>query len=180
VFEDSHLIRRMRRGDPEALRRVYQKYKDTLMTVAFCLLGEVAAAEDCLHDVFVRFAGRAADLRFNGSLKGYLTVCVANRARDLLRSKARQGVWLEAARIAADPAATPLENLAGREELSRLRAGLAALPYQQREVIVMHLHGQLKFRRIAENLGVSANTVKSRYRYGLEKLRDALGAGGPP
>ena len=51
---------------------------------------------------------------------------------------------------------------------------LAQLPYEQREVIVLHLHQEMRFREIAEALSLSINTVQSRYRYGLEKLRTIL------
>ncbi len=64
-----------------------------------------------------------------------------------------------------------------REEAARLYEALAQLGYEQREVIVLHLHGQLIFGQIAQQLDLSINTVQSRYRYGLEKLRALLNAG---
>ncbi len=51
---------------------------------------------------------------------------------------------------------------------------MALLPYEQREVLMLHLHSGMKFRQIAETQGVSTNTVQGRYRYGLDKLRSML------
>jgi RNA polymerase sigma-70 factor (ECF subfamily) len=51
---------------------------------------------------------------------------------------------------------------------------LAVLPYEQREVFVLHVQSELKFREIAGQLGVSINSVQSRYRYAIEKLRAIL------
>lgn len=51
---------------------------------------------------------------------------------------------------------------------------LAELPVEQREVITLHLHAEMTFREIALQLGHSINTVQSRYRYGIEKLRTLL------
>jgi len=51
---------------------------------------------------------------------------------------------------------------------------MAALPDHQRQIIMLHLRGEMKFREIAVSLGISANTAKSRYRYGIEKLRKTL------
>jgi RNA polymerase sigma-70 factor (ECF subfamily) len=48
---------------------------------------------------------------------------------------------------------------------------MAQLPYDQRETIMMHFHAGMTFRTIAKSLGISVNTAKSRYRYGLDKLR---------
>jgi len=60
------------------------------------------------------------------------------------------------------------------EELQLLNSALAAIPYEQKEVVVLHIRGQMKFRAIAELQGVSIKTVQSRYRYGLDKLRVML------
>ena len=51
---------------------------------------------------------------------------------------------------------------------------LQEVPYQQREIIILRLYSGMKFREIAELHGVSLNTVQSRYRYGLDRLRSTL------
>jgi RNA polymerase sigma-70 factor (ECF subfamily) len=60
------------------------------------------------------------------------------------------------------------------EELWQVGQALASLPYEQREVVLLHLRGGLTFCAIADMQGVSINTVQGRYRYGLEKLRAIL------
>ncbi len=64
-----------------------------------------------------------------------------------------------------------------RRERRIVPAALAELPYEQREVIVLHQHGALTFEEISRQLVLSINTVQSRYRYGLDKLRAQLNAG---
>jgi len=176
VREDRALLRRLGRGDQDALRLIYQKFKDDLITVAFCLLGDLAAAEDCLHDVFVNFAFRARNLRLRSNLKGYLTTCVANRARDLLRAGVRL-VSLDGLEQVLPAKGNPSQETSDREETARLVRAMLQLPREQREVITMHLYGRLKFRQIAEQFAMSINTVQSRYRYGIDKLRKLLDAG---
>jgi len=51
---------------------------------------------------------------------------------------------------------------------------LARLPFEQREVVVLHLRAGMKFRQIAKLQDISVNTIKGRYRYGLSKLRSIL------
>ena len=68
----------------------------------------------------------------------------------------------------------PLDWAVSQEEAEQVQILLGRLPYEQREIIVLHLHQEMRFREIAEALGVSINTVQSRYRYGLEKLRSIL------
>ena len=175
--EDRLLLRRLRQGDQDALGRIYEKYKDTLLTVAVSLVGDLSAAEDCLHDAFVAFAGNAANLRVRSSLRGYLVACVANRARDELRKDARSSALLDHGDV-RDDAPDPVTLIVDHEESSQVFAALAELPYEQREVVVLHLEGGMKFREIARHQGVSTNTALSRYRYALNKLRVLLSEGG--
>jgi RNA polymerase sigma-70 factor (ECF subfamily) len=57
------------------------------------------------------------------------------------------------------------------EQLQQLSNAMAQLPYDQREVIMLHFQAAMTFKTIGNSLGISANTAKSRYRYGLDKLR---------
>src|ERR1051325_9500967 len=59
-------------------------------------------------------------------------------------------------------------------EEARLKQSLAALPEDQREVIVLHVWGELTFSQISELLGLSLNTAASRYRYALAKLKASM------
>jgi RNA polymerase sigma-70 factor (ECF subfamily) len=175
MFEDKLLIRRFNRGDGDALCRIYRKYRDDLLKVAAALSNDRNAAEDVLHDVFVSFAEKVGDFRLKGNLKGYLSICAANRARDKNRAKRRASASRlgEAEPIGADEFRP--DRSAEREELAgRVGRAMAQLPYEQREVIVMRLQSGVRFRQIAKSKGVSANTIRSRYRYGLDKLRSIL------
>ncbi len=177
MMADQDLVQRLRAGDQVALSLIYERFKDDLLTVATWLVVDTATGEDVLHDAFVAFASQASRLRMRGSLRGYLVACVANRARDELRRRSRRPASLADADDAASPAAGPVEALADCEEADRMRAALTDLPYEQREVIVLHLHGDLTFAEVARQQGLSINTVQSRYRYGLDKLRSLLGTG---
>jgi RNA polymerase sigma-70 factor (ECF subfamily) len=139
------------------------------------LLGQANAAEDVVQDVFISFVQSADKFRLKGSLKGYLATCVANRARDYLRKKLREKtVTVDQAGQIVSELVEPVRLVANSEQLQCLSQAMTQLPYEQREVIVLHLHGSLKFRQIAELQDVSIKTAQSRYRYGLDKLRSIL------
>ncbi|MHC4398403.1 MAG: RNA polymerase sigma factor [Planctomycetota bacterium] len=174
--DDRSLLRDLRAGDKTALRCIYERYKDDLLTIAACLLVDRAAAEDCLHDVFVAYAAGAGPFRLRNNLRGYLASCVANRARDRLRKTARQVSLAADGPDPAAPDADPASQAENREQAARLHAAVADLPFEQREVITLHLHGGMTFRKIARQQGVSINTAQSRYRYGIDKLRTLLAA----
>ena len=174
MSEDGHILKRLQRGDKDALRLLYEKYADTLVSVAVTLVSDVQTAEDCLHDAFVDFAATVPVLRIHGNLRSYLISCVANRARDILRKKARSAnVGLEQLNLAAK-ADEPDSPLITDEGARQIYDALGQLPYEQREVFVLHVQGDMTFHQIAEMAGVPINTVQSRYRYGMEKLRSLL------
>jgi RNA polymerase sigma-70 factor (ECF subfamily) len=175
MLEDRVLVWRFNRGDPAALCRIYEKHRDGLLKVAAALLKDRSGIEDVLHDVFVDFAQTTGRFRLRGSLKGYLSICVANRARDMNRTSRRHSVTSLEDRT-AQPAGgnSPAETAISRDLVAKLDAALAELPEEQREVIVLHLQGELPFREIAKLREISVNTALSRYRYGLEKLRSTF------
>ena len=174
MFEDQRLLSGLRAGDKDALRRIYEKYIDDLLRVATSLLSDIQSAEDCLHDVFVDFASSVDGSMIHSSLKSYLTSCVANRARDQLRKQTRQSKSHRDQLCYKSMPVNPTKQLIKAEESARVFAALAELPYQQREVFVLRVQGQMRFREIAGLLGLSINSVQSRYRYAIEKLRAIL------
>ena len=174
MIEDQLLIWKFKRGSGEALARIYEKYVGFLVTLATALLNDVNSAEDVVHDFFVSFAQSTDKLRLEGSLKSYLATCVANRARDRLRAKQRQSVAIDQAVSICSKAKGPQLSAVCAEELQQVSSALEQLPYEQREVIILHVHSGIKFRQIARSQNVSINTIQSRYRYGLDKLRSLL------
>jgi len=96
---------------------------------------------------------------------GYLYRAVRNGAVNVCRDGARQ---------------TPLEETCfvhrggNREATLALQKALGALPEEQREVVIMRIWGGMTLAEIAGVSGASLNTIASRYRYALEKLREAL------
>ena len=173
---DRLLVARCRQGSREALRRIYEKYRDDLLILAIALSHDVDLAEDAVHDVFVAFAQNVRSFRLTGSLKAYLAKCVANRVRDLMRTQRSRARALnpEQARSVSLDENDPGRLIVGNEELQLLSLALAKLPNEQREVIVLRMHGRMRFRIIAQSLGISVNTVKGQYRYGIRKLRSIL------
>ena len=174
MLEDKRLVWKLKRGDAEALRRIYEKYRNDLLTVAVSLLNESAAAEDILHDVFVSFAEDVERFHLYGSLKNYFITCVVNRVRDRFRSKIYPVVEIDRVGPVGSKSADPAEALLAHERTQLLTDALTQLPNHQREVVILHLQGGMKFREIAEMQRISINTVLGRYRYGLDKLRSVL------
>ena len=174
MLEDKRLIMKLKRGDKEALRHIYQKYKDTLLTIASSLLHDAGGAEDVLHEVIVKFAGSIGRLEIRGSLRGYLITCVINHVRERFRRIKFDLVHLDGIGPLASTSDCPEQTMILSEETQLMIEALSRIPFEQREVIILRIKGGMKFTEIAKIQGVSVNTVQGRYRYGLDKLRSAM------
>lgn len=174
MIEDELLKLRFKCGNRDSVRRIYEKYFNHLLTLAMALLNDVSMAEDVVHDVFVSFVKSAEEFKLRGNLKSYLVTCVMNRARDRIRSNRRRAVRLDRSDLISSEADGPEQTIICSEESRRLNDAIAELGREQREVIVLRLKGEMKFREIARLQGVSVNTIQGRYRYGLNKLRSIL------
>ncbi len=173
MFEDRRLLNKLKNGKSDALARIYEKYKNDLLALAMSLLDDKTQADDVVHDVYLAFARNAQTIRLKSSLKGYLLTSVANRVRNIARSQDRIQIGLEIERIDS-PCDCPQKQEMLSEKFQKVESALALLPFDQREVVTLHFQAGLKFKDIAKAQGVSINTILSRYRYAINKLRSML------
>jgi RNA polymerase sigma factor (sigma-70 family) len=174
MIEDELLKLKFKLGSEEALRRIYEKYLNYLLSVALAFLNNAQAAEDVVHDVFVTLAQSPGTFRLRGSLKSYLATCVANRARDYWRGARRHTDRL-LAHVEPEPQSDSTEDrLLCDEQAKQIYEALAQLPDEQREAIILRVKAEMTFRQIAKVQNASYVAVQARYRRGIDKLRTIL------
>ena len=121
-----------------------------------------------LQEVFLKLARRRGfPIR---EMKCYLLKAARNEAYTLLRKRRRETSGWDIGEVEEQPA-----SFQRQEEKEVLRAALAELPPEQREVVVLKVFEEMTFEEIGKSLQLSANTAASRYRYAMKKLRQALG-----
>ncbi len=174
MFDDERLKWKFKRGSDDALTLIYEKYLGSMLTLAMGLLNDAAAAEDVVQDVFVSFAQSRHNFRVRGSLSGYLATSVVNRVRDHQRRLRRHASASCGQDEQIHEGAGPEQAVILSEQAKLLTQAVAGLPEEQREVVLLRLKAGMKFRDIAKLQRTSINTVLSRYRYGLERLRSLL------
>jgi len=174
MIEDEFLKWKFRRGSREALSRIYEKYVNSLLSLAMGLLNDPHDAEDVVQDMFVSFARRAGSFGLTGSLKAYLAKSVVNRARDRLRRGSSLHRRMSKYAMVPPDASQANDSLLYSERCERLSNALAELPYEQREAVVLKVKQSMTLKEIARLQDVSVSTVHGRYRYGLDKLRIRL------
>lgn len=165
--DDAALVRSLAAGEPDALGQAYDRYAASLYRVLLALLGSPADAEDALQEVFVKVAtGRVGHVR---DLRAYLLAAARHQAISMLRRRKRESLVDDLdVPLGEAPASSLVIGLDGSYDWPAL---LARLPLEQREVIALKVWEQLTFAEIAPIVKASPNTVMSRYRYGIERLR---------
>ena len=173
-MKDKLLIWKLNHGSEDALCQIYEKYRDDMVRIAAGLLNDISIAEDVVQDVFLMFVHSAGKYKIRKSLKGYLTSCVVNKIRNMNRTKhGQEFVSLDEAKPAStvSDSKTPEQCVVCDEEFQHFYKAMAQLPYVQKEAVILHIQGRLKFKEIAKLQGTSIKTTLSRYSYGLNKLR---------
>lgn len=166
---DPDLVAALVAGDREALGTLYARHGGTLLAVAVRVLGDVAEAEEVVHEVFVE-AWRLAeqyDPR-RGSVRAWLVTRARSRALDRAKTPARSR------RSDLDAVAEPAEPAPATFDGGRVHRALAALTAPQREVLELGYFEGLSSTEISARLGVPVGTVKSRVAAGLQRLRELL------
>ena len=169
AVEEQDLSRRLAEGDLTAIGEAYDRHAPALYRVLYAILGSSQDAEDALQEVFVRLAGgRNGRIR---DLKAYLHTAARHEAYGILRRRRREQIVelqpLETME-ANETVQADFQAFAERSDLIEL---LQHLPPEQREIIALKVFEELTFAQIAAIVQASPNTVASRYRYGIERLR---------
>lgn len=180
---DAELMVAIRRGDPIALERLYDRHGAAVLAICLRILRDHAEAEEVLEEVFWEIWARRD--RYDAERAGafsYLMTLGRSRALDRLRFRRRRaGVWVEVDpiegsedRVAASDGMTPFEHATAAQRRVAIDRALEELPASHRRAVEMNFFEGLSHREIADRLGDPLGTVKTRIRQGLLTLRKAL------
>lgn len=174
---DALLAARLAAGDDRALGEVFDHFAPAVLGAALRVLGDEAAAQDVVQDVFVELWSRPG--RYDpavGTLHAYLVVLARHRAVDLVRSELRRVARQERSHRLApgEPSPSPCEEVMAGQAATAVRAALRLLPDSQRVIVELAYFGGLTCREAAKAAGIPEGTAKSRLRLALAKLETML------
>jgi len=176
---EAALVERLARGDEAALRDVYRAHRPALLRFARRLVGDAGAADDLVHDVFVRLPRAVRRMRPGASLGGFLIAVAVNNARHHVRAAARRR--RAQARLADEPTPGPAPGKGGpdgeveRRQLARaLSRALDQLPLDQRVAFVLCAVEERTSSDAAALAGTNESTMRARLFHARRKLREHL------
>jgi len=172
---DKHAgLRRLYSKMRESLEELYDGHAQALFAFLLNLTRNEADTRDLLQEVFCKIARRRDLLDDARDTRAFLLRTAHNLALDLIRRRAARERKHDALAGESPAVFEPADDLDERRCREALAAALAELPEEQRAVIHLKLWEGLTFEAIAETLGIPPNTAASRYRYGIDKLRERL------
>ena len=177
---DAELLRAVARGDEAAFARVYDRYAPILLGLMLRILRSRPEAEDVLQEVFLQVwqQARAFDPA-RGRAFTWLATLARSRAIDRLRAvDSRERAAQRSAEDGRPPAAGSEgwaeEGALRAERAEAVRAALAELPEEQRQVLLLAYLEGMSQSEIAAAKNQPLGTVKTRTRTGLKRLSEAL------
>ena len=159
---------------PVDLEWLYDEHAQALFAFLLNFTRHEADTRDLLQELFIKLANRPELLEGVRDERAFLLRLAHNLAIDLIRRRGTREKNYE--QLAREPLAVFAPTDAPDEGAFReaLAAALGELPAEQREVVHLKLWEGLTFEQIADLLAIPLNTAASRYRYGLDKLRERL------
>jgi RNA polymerase sigma-70 factor (ECF subfamily) len=157
-----------------ALDRLYDEHAQVLFAFLLNFTRNEEDTRDLLQEVFVKLARQPALLAHVRDIRAFLLRLAHNAAIDLMRRRGARSKYEE--QFGAEQVAVFASTADPDEALfrTRLASVLGQLPQEQRAVVHLKLWVGLTFEQIAAALEIPLNTAASRYRYGLDKLRELL------
>lgn len=166
-------MRAYRDGDATAFDELYLRHRDGLFRFILRQVGRTALADELFQDTWMRLIDSRRRYRVKARFQTFLYRIARHRVIDYYRRN--HSLPLEAPELIEDETAEAAEMLDRRQAAERLDAALRELPLEQRSAVVLRLEQDLGLNDIAAICGCGRETVKSRLRYGLRRLREALG-----
>lgn len=179
VPSDESLMLAYAAGDAGAFEQLYARHRDRLYRFLVRQLRETALAEELFQDVWQRVIAARDGWSPDAPFATWLYRIARNRLADHWRARSHRPPPPEDAdeRVARVPDDdTPERSLSEFEQRRRLQLALDELPDEQREVVLLRLEQELTLEQIGAITGAGRETVKSRLRYAMDKLRARLNA----
>jgi RNA polymerase sigma-70 factor (ECF subfamily) len=172
---ETDLVERLKQGEVAAIGELYDTHHVAVRAFARRLVGDLAAAEDLVHDVFCALPNAIRGFRGDSSLRTFLIAVAVNHARHHVRGAARRRAAIE--KLGREPTgdAPGPEHDARRKELAELLTrALDSLPIEQRVAFILCEVEERTSREASTIAGVPEATIRTRLFHAKRKLREAL------
>lgn len=156
----------------KCIAEVMETEKRSLFCYACYYLGDADEAHDMLQDLYLSLCGTTGIVQNTRNLKNYIFRALYNNCKAAMKRK--QNICISSIDSTDVSMVMDFEPRNFEQEYMLINKMLNLIPEEQSEVIRLHIHGEKTFHEISEILSLPEASVKSRYRYGIEKLRKMI------
>lgn len=176
ISEDLILFKAVKSGSTRSFALLFDKYYRDLVLYCGTFLQDLPVCEDIVQNIFLKLWETRSDTEINTSFKGYLVRCARNMCMDELRHRKVKSEYLNSeVSLLCNDGDDHADNYILYSELySSLAEAVRNLPEKEKEAFEMSRIDDLKYRQIAEILGVSQRTVEVRISKALKILKKTL------
>jgi RNA polymerase sigma-70 factor (ECF subfamily) len=175
MLSDEELIKKYLKGDEKSLEVLIKRYLKPIYSFVFNFVLNQQDAEDLTQEIFLKMWRNLKKFKKEKNFKSWLFTIAKNTCFDFLRKKRRNLILnAENLEIVADLAPSLLEKLEKESLLEKLKKEIEKLPFKMKEVIDLRYNFGLNFGEISEILGEPMNTVKSRHKRAISKLKRSI------
>ncbi|MDD5544120.1 MAG: sigma-70 family RNA polymerase sigma factor [Acidobacteriia bacterium] len=176
--EQSAVLEQARRGDSSAFEALYREFAAPVLGLCRHMLGTKEAAEDALHEVFIKVQRSMNTFNDSMPFRNWLFSVASHYCIDVLRGRQHDRLWMTDEDFepeqAPAPPASPLTELIAQEKGARIRAAVDRLRDEYRLPLVLQYYSDLSYDEIAAQLHMKRNTVATMIFRGKQELRHAL------
>ena len=190
-LSNEDLMRFCQEGDEAAFEQLFGRFQGPALSFIYRMIGDRNRTEALGQEAFLRIFKDAKSYQYPRSFSTWFYTIVRNLCKNELRWRSRHptvsveenvtpaadGYDPEALRIGDNlraDATSPLEQLVGKELVRKLEGAVNALPELEREILILNRFQGLRYREVAEVVGLPIGTVRSRMHSALDRLRRAV------
>lgn len=169
AMKDKELVQKIHSGNKEAMSIVVERYYTDIFRFCLYMIQSEEDAYDLAQETFLKFIKYGSSYQHN-NLKGYLLTIARNMCFTYFRERKMPTCDVEE----IENTVIDCDRLIEAEDYIYLRNILGELSQEVREVIILRIYEEMKFKDIAKIMGCGVSTAKSRYRLGVGQLKKIM------
>jgi len=166
------IISKIKNGDIQALRYVYELFYNPVYQAAYYITNETGLAEDTVHEVFLKIKYKIEQLEDPSKLEAWLCRMAVNTARDIIRHRSRTTLYMETRGVYSEnQLLSPEAILLKEEDKQMLKQKINCLQPEYRQILYLKYYREMTCDEIGQALGLPVGTVKSRLFHARRKIK---------
>ncbi len=175
--ENNTIIYRLQEGDTKSFEYIFKSHYKKLIVFANRYLNELSASEEIVSQLFTHLWEKGHEIHFTGSISAYLFRSVQNRCLNQLKKRNQVSLYasfLEREHQLENDVYEAERAYLDKEMSQKIHLALETLPSRCKEIFLLSRFEDMKYKDIADHLGLSQKTIERQIGIALEKLRKLL------